>query len=142
MNRVIEDTLRCYIQRQEDWEKWLPYVEIAINNSEASSTGKSPYFSNYGFHPQFQTIRNVSDNEVRVPKAAEFINDLENILGEIKSKLRAAIDRQTSYANTRRRELSFDEGENVMLSTRNIPLQTGVRKLTDRFIGPYLNHSN
>lgn len=137
MNRIIEDTLRCYIQRQNEWEKWLPYVEIAINNSQSSTTGQSPYFANYGFHPQFKGVRQIEERESNVPKAAQFVNNIQRNIEEIKIHMRAAIDRQKAYANLKRRELVFAEGDLVKLNTRNIPVTVGVRKLTDRFIGPF-----
>ena len=80
MNRIIEDTLRCYIQRQNEWEKWLPFVEIAINNSESPTTGQSPYFANYGFHPQFKGVRQIEERETNVPTAANSLMEYRKIL--------------------------------------------------------------
>ena len=51
--------------------------------------------------------------------------------------MHAAIDRQKAYANSKRRELVFSEGDLVKLNTRNISVTVGARKLTDRFIGPF-----
>ena len=33
--------------------------------------------------------------------------------------------------------MEFEEGESVLLNSRNLPLQIGIRKLTDRYIGPF-----
>ena len=137
MNRIIEDMLRCYIQRQTEWEKWLPFVEIAINNSQSSTTGQSPYFSNYGFHPQFKGVRLIEERVSNVPTAVQFVNEIQKNLEHIKTHMRAAIDRQKAYADQKRRELIFQEGDLVKLNTRNLPIIIGVRKLTDRFIGPF-----
>ena len=41
-------------------------------------------------------------------------------------------------ANRARRELSFAVGDRVWLSTRNLPLRTGTRKLASIWTGPYL----
>lgn len=46
--------LRSYVSyQQDDWVKWLPMAEFAANNQVSATTKVSPFFSNYGFHPQF-----------------------------------------------------------------------------------------
>jgi len=135
-NRTIEDILRNYINfKQDDWDTWLPYVEIAINNSAATSTGKSPYFANYQFHPHFQSIQTSHDSVA--PAALEFNNELSEIIKEIKIRLHAAQQRQSEYANRKRTEIEYSVGDEVWLSTKNLPVQTGSRKFMDKFIGPY-----
>jgi hypothetical protein len=44
-NRVVEDMLRHYVSpTQNDWHKYLPFVEFAINNSKHEATGLTPFF--------------------------------------------------------------------------------------------------
>ena len=31
---------------------WLPIAEFAANNAVSETTGVSPFFANYGFHPK------------------------------------------------------------------------------------------
>jgi len=51
-NSVIEQYIRCYCSTaQSEWCFYLPLCEFAYNNSLNKSTGKSPFFANYGFHP-------------------------------------------------------------------------------------------
>jgi len=51
-NAVIEQYLRCYCSTaQSDWCYYLPLCEFAYNNSLHSSIGMSPFYANYGFHP-------------------------------------------------------------------------------------------
>jgi len=57
---------------------------------------------------------------------------------EAKKHLLAAQNRQKSYADTKRREISFDVGTQVLLNTSNIKLKMpGARKLLPRWIGPF-----
>jgi len=136
MNRTLEDILRNYINfKQNDWDEILPYAEIAINNSEATSTGKTPFFANYHFHPNIQSIQPASDPEV--PAASEFNNQIAETIKDIKIRIQSAQQRQAAYANRRRSEIEFAEGEEVWLSTRNLPVQIGSRKFVDKFIGPF-----
>jgi hypothetical protein len=49
VNQVMEDMLRMYfMDNQTQWEKYLPLVEFAYNNSFHSSIGMPPYEALYG----------------------------------------------------------------------------------------------
>jgi hypothetical protein len=49
VNQVMEDMLRMYVMdNQTQWEKYLPLVEFAHNNSCHSSIGMPPYEALYG----------------------------------------------------------------------------------------------
>jgi len=68
------------------------------------------------------------------------IKEAEDRVAEIKEKLKAAQSRQKSYADKRRRDLSFEVGDHVYLKvspirgTRRFQVQG---KLAPRYIGPY-----
>ena len=48
-NATVLDLLKCYVSdRQTEWEKYLPLVEFAYNNTIHSSTGKAPFEVIYG----------------------------------------------------------------------------------------------
>ena len=55
VNRVLEDILRSYATSFAQWSDFLPMVEFSINNSTHASTGYSPFYINYGFHPRVPT---------------------------------------------------------------------------------------
>jgi transposase InsO family protein len=49
VNQVMEDMLRMYVMdNQTQWEKYLPLVEFAYNNSYHSSIRMPPYEDLYG----------------------------------------------------------------------------------------------
>ncbi|EGG22350.1 hypothetical protein DFA_04468 [Cavenderia fasciculata] len=52
MNRTVRSIITKYHEEyKEEWDKWIPAVEFAINSAKQSSTGKSPFEINYGFQP-------------------------------------------------------------------------------------------
>ncbi|XP_075473284.1 uncharacterized protein LOC142504284 [Primulina tabacum] len=71
----------------------------------------------------------------------EFIQKMKDKVELIRKKMKAAQDRQASYANKRRRPLEFQVGDYVFLKVS--PLQGTMRfghkgKLAPRYIGPYV----
>jgi hypothetical protein len=55
-SRVVEEMLRAFTNyKQNDWDKYLSLVEFAYNNSIQASTGITPFFANYGQHPNIPT---------------------------------------------------------------------------------------
>ncbi|GLI65876.1 hypothetical protein VaNZ11_009510 [Volvox africanus] len=51
-NRTLGDMLRNYAGRTPlVWDTFLTAAEFTLNNAVNRSTGKIPFFLNYGFHP-------------------------------------------------------------------------------------------
>ncbi|GJW24429.1 hypothetical protein Tco_0038240 [Tanacetum coccineum] len=70
----------------------------------------------------------------------ELVQETTEKILQIKDRLKAARDRQKSYANKRRKPLEFSVGDNVLLKVS--PWKGVVRfrkkwKLTPRFVGPF-----
>jgi len=76
-----------------------------------------------------------------VPAAHLFAKHLEDKRKEAKAALAAAQDRQKAYADGKRRHITFQLGDAVLLSTKNIKLKyPGTPKLLPKWIGPFHNH--
>ncbi|GJU01922.1 putative reverse transcriptase domain-containing protein [Tanacetum coccineum] len=85
--QTLEDMLRaCVIDFGGSWDVYLPLAEFSYNNSYHSSIRCAPFEALYG---------------------RKFVL--------IKEKLKAARDRQKSYADNRRKPLEFEVGDRVML---------------------------
>jgi transposase InsO family protein len=140
-NRTLEENLRAYVNyQQDDWDTKLVAAELAYNTSEHASTGYSPFYLNYGHHPHLPldaavSPSNVSNNQT----AADRISQLHQSLTDAKSCLLRAQQRQTHYANLKRRELLLVLGQSVLLSTEHLQLKDKDRtkKLMGKFIGPF-----
>ena len=133
-NRTLKEMLRSYVNhKQDDWDEYLAPLEFAYNNARQTSTGHSPFFLNYGQHPtaNWNVHKAATD---QVPAALEFIEKIDAAMQDAKASLLRAQDSQALQANKHRRPLSFEVGEEVMMSTANLPGTTG---LQPRWIGPF-----
>ncbi|KAL4340238.1 hypothetical protein GQ457_08G028370 [Hibiscus cannabinus] len=138
--QVLEDMLRCcIIDFQGTWEKYLPLVEFAYNNSYTASIQMAPYEALYG-------------RRCRTPvcwaEAGQKLLPMPDILKGTTEKVKfiserikaAASDRQKSYADLKRREVEYVVGDKVFLKVS--PWKKVMRfgrkgKLSPRYIGPY-----
>ncbi|WVZ93549.1 hypothetical protein U9M48_039520 [Paspalum notatum var. saurae] len=114
-NQKLEDMLRsCAIQYGTSWDKCLPYAEFSYNNSYQAS-----------------------EKQVFGP---DIIQDAEQQLRIVQENLRVAQSRQRSYADVRRRGLSFKVDDHVYLKVspmRGIRRFNMKEKLAPRYIGPF-----
>ncbi|WVZ97377.1 hypothetical protein U9M48_042919 [Paspalum notatum var. saurae] len=115
----------CAIQYGTSWDKSLPYAEFSYNNSYQASLKKSPFEALYG-------------RRCRTPL---FWNQTgEKQIKMVRENLRVAQSRQKSYADVRRRDLTFKVDDFVYLKVS--PMR-GIRrfnmkgKLAPRYIGPF-----
>ncbi|KAG8498657.1 hypothetical protein CXB51_004929 [Gossypium anomalum] len=137
--QVLEDTLRCCVlEFQSSWERYLPLVEIAYNNSYQTSLKMAPYEALYGRKCQMPLYwTELKENQIY---GVDLIKETEEKVKVIRDCLKAASDRQKSYADLKRKEIAFQVGDNVFLKVS--PWKKVIRfgrkgKLSPRFIGPY-----
>ncbi len=145
-NRTVEEMLRAYVSpHHDDWDKHLVAVEFAYNSAVQASTGFTPFYLNHGHHPHtpssLQSSSTIASQDV---DADAFAKRLAQDLASAKENLAKAQERQSSYANTKRRAYKFTAGDKVMLShkfldhhafTRNI---RGVKaKFNPKQWGPF-----
>ncbi|GKC89442.1 putative reverse transcriptase domain-containing protein [Tanacetum coccineum] len=114
----LDDMLRaCVLDFAGSWDVYLPLVEFSYNNSYHSSVRCAPFEALYS------------------RKYRSLI-----MWTEIKDRLKAARDRQKSYADKRRKPLEFSVGDYVLLKVS--PWKGVIRfgkkgKLAPRFVGPF-----
>jgi hypothetical protein len=117
INSVLEQYLRIYVNYQQDnWSSLLPFAEFSYNNAEQSSTKKSPFFSNYGYHPTLHFNQVVSQSS-SVPASDDLIQQLKSLHEEIKSEVSLAQQQQAIYYNQHHRPTpTFNINDSVFLS--------------------------
>jgi hypothetical protein len=128
----------CALQDQSGWDKRLPYAEFSYNNSYQAILKMSPFQELYGRSCR-TPLQWDQPGEKQVFERDILLEAEENIK-MVRENLKIAQSRQRSYADTRRRDLSFEVGDFVYLKVSPI---RGVRrfrvkgKLAPRYIGPY-----
>ena len=133
---MVEEVLRHFVTAdQRNWEDLLPLVAFAMNNAKSSSTGETPFYLNHGTHPA--TPVSVGLPEGRLPALDVVFAGLDSTLKRVRELHKAAQDRQKAYADRSRAPHSFAADQQVLLSSKNLRIPTGVRKLHPRFIGPF-----
>ncbi|WVZ91093.1 LOW QUALITY PROTEIN: hypothetical protein U9M48_037307 [Paspalum notatum var. saurae] len=139
VNQIMEDMLRaCVLTYDKDWESSLPYAEFSYNNGHLGSLGMAPFEALYG--RKCRTPLMWSEARERTLLGPALIKEAEEKVAEIRARLKEAQSCQKSYADNRRRELSFQAGDSVYLKVSPI---RGTRrlqvngKLVPRYIGPY-----
>ncbi|GIL63439.1 hypothetical protein Vafri_17486, partial [Volvox africanus] len=135
-NRTLGDMLRNFAGRTPSvWDTYLTAAEFAINNAVNRSTGQSPFFLNYGYHPALPVWREL---EVNVPAAKTFAKSFVSRMSDAKSCLDAAQQRAADYYNKSKQDVVFSKGQLVLLNTKNLrSFAEGSRKLLPRWVGPY-----
>jgi hypothetical protein len=139
-NRILEDCIRHYVNpAHDDWDSHLPLVEFAVNNAWQESTQSSPFKLVYGYHPNTpQSLQTGRFQPSKVPAATKFTADMYTRLKDAKAAIEAAQQRQKAWADKLRRDVQFQVGNEVLLSTKNINFKgTGTRKFLPKWIGPF-----
>ena len=145
VNQVLEDMLRCSIAQQKgQWDKYLPLLEFAYNNSKHRVTKMTPFYAMMGRHPR-------TPLEVHMPSldvdCRNLVEELDGILKLCRTNLLAARDRMKSQVDQHRTLRTFNVGDKVFLrvifptgstrATRKQLREGRSDKLAPRYAGPY-----
>ena len=138
--QTLEDMLRsCVLSWKGSWEDHLPLVEFSYNNSYHSSINCAPYEALYGRKCRSPLCWDaVGEKAILGP---DWVQQSTKRVAEIREHMLAAQSRQKSYADIRRRDLEFVEGDHVLL--RVSPNKGVMRfctkgKFSPIYIGPFL----
>ncbi|GJT49478.1 putative reverse transcriptase domain-containing protein [Tanacetum coccineum] len=112
--QTLEDMLRaCVLDFEGSWNVHLSLVEFSYNNSYHSSVRCTPYEALYGRKCRSPIMwAEVGEGQLIGP---ELVKETTKKISQIKDRLKAARDRQKSYADKRRKPLEFSVGDYVLL---------------------------
>jgi transposase InsO family protein len=114
VNQILEDMLRaCALDYGSSWDANLPYVEFSYNNSYQSSIEMAPFEALYGKKCRTPLLWDgVGERSLFGP---DLIKDAEDKVRLIQDRLKIAQSRQKSYADSKRREVTFEIGDRAYL---------------------------
>eukprot|EP00253_Pinus_taeda_P007798 PITA_07798 len=139
VNQVLEDMLRAYMMtKPTQWEEYLHLVEFAYNNGYHTSTQLSPFEVLYG--RKCRTPSSWGGPEDKLSLGPEMLKEMEDMVKKVHANLKAAQDRQKSFADRKRRFKEYQIGDHVFvrIQARRSTLQwSGCAKLAPRYFGPF-----
>jgi hypothetical protein len=114
VNQILEDMLRaCALQYGRSWDCSLLYTEFSYNNIYQESLMMTPFEMLYD--RRCQTPLFWSETGERKIFGPDILQEVEKHVRMVRENLRVAQSRQKSYADHRRRELSFEVVDFVYL---------------------------
>jgi len=94
-NQVMERYLRTFVNYdQNDWYQLLPLAEHAYNNSATNGHKMTPFFANYGFHPQMEWMK---EREAHNPWATMYAHWMQDIHQQAKQTLENTRESMKKY---------------------------------------------
>ncbi|XP_033139178.1 uncharacterized protein LOC103841606 [Brassica rapa] len=140
VNRTLSALLRSLVKKNlKHWEECLPHVEFAYNHAMHSATKFSPFEIVYGFNPlspldllPLPLSERVSTDGKR---KADTIKKLHE---QVHANIAAKTERYKRYANRKRKEVIFEEGDLVWVHLRKERFpEERKSKLMPRVDGPF-----
>jgi len=96
--KVIQKLLRPFVFQDLDWEELLPTLEFAYNDTPQSTTGQTPFYLNYGYHPTAVTRHEHVNN----PHAEDQIQYILRLQEAARDAINDAQQVQRRYADKHR----------------------------------------
>jgi hypothetical protein len=139
MNAILEQHLRAYVSYlQDDWVDWLPFAEFSANSMKSETTGITPFFANYGYHPRLGVEPFDVPDTPAARQAGTFVDHMSMILEFLREQTILA---QARYEDTANRSRStaprFDIGQLVWLNAKNLKTLRPKKKLDWKNLGPF-----
>ena len=86
------------------WDLHLPLIEFAYNNSYHTSIKMAPYEALYGRKCRSLLCSKIRERQMTCPELVQVTSEKISI---IQQRLKTTFSRQKSYANPKRKDVSF-----------------------------------
>ena len=148
VNKFLTIMLWAFINENlKDWAEWLPLLEFAYNNTVHKSTGTTPHFLLYEFHPKtpldFLGTKELEDVSTKTltKESTEFLSSLQMHRSSACQAIAKAQESQArSYNKGRRPTPEFKAGDRVLVNPHSlewVESKGDGSKLRQRWIGPF-----
>ena len=137
--QTLITALRSYANAMgNDWDEYLPALELAFNSKQQASTGAAPFTLVYGTEARLPIDCALDDaRPATMPAVKDRAERMKKALDHARSTAELAQAKQKRLADRHRRLLQLKAGDMVLLSTDQLRLRSGTHKLTGRYIGPF-----
>lgn len=140
LNQALEHYLRAYGNfAQSDWTAHLAMAAAVYNASYHTAIKCSPTRALKGYDPVLpgDLPPSSANNVPEVPAVAQRVSELIRTRELIKNHLGTAQEYYRKYYNRQRKDLSFQVGDWVLLSSKHLDLAQPSRKLASKYYGPF-----
>ena len=94
-----------------------------MNSLSNRSTGYSPIFFMYEYHPVLPVELLKGDESTNVETLAKFLERTQEVWRQARVQMEKAVAMQKSYYDKKHRDIQFSVGDLVLLSTQNLRLK-------------------
>jgi len=131
VNQVLGGYLRIIVNYdQDDWYHLLPLAEYAYNNSVTTAHDMTPFFANYGYHPQTECLKEREAQNAGANLYAHWMQTIDQQARQSLERTREAIGRY--YDRKAKQQPDFKVGDMVMLNAKNIRTKRPSKKLAPK----------
>ena len=148
MNESAEVCLRAFTNYlQNDWNIYLPDIELGMNTSRSDSSGLSPHEIDTGsmpFLPLGIADHLVNLSETNPGDINSFITKINLVMNRARIMMLESQEQSSFYANKHRTDIEFLEGDFVMLNAEfvydPIHLNRPSRKFSDKWLRSFQDY--
>ena len=122
----MKQVLRTLLLAQEEtrWPELIVLAEIAINGAQIANTEYSPFYLNFGYHPVFWW--DLPDRQEPGPGARKeavrgMIHRMKDDWRMVREAFKKEQDMAAAYADPRRADYQFKEGQDVLINRETLP---------------------
>jgi len=135
-NQVVEGYLRTFVNYdQNDGYQLLPLAEHAFNHSATNAHKMTPFYANYGFHPQTVWMK---EREAQNPGTTLYAHWMQDIHQQAKQTLENTRESMKKYYDRKATEQpSIEVGDLVMLNAKNIRTTRPSKELSPILYGRF-----
>jgi hypothetical protein len=136
VNQDVGRFLRSYCRdRPGEWARYIQWAEVAQNSLRHSTTNMSPFQCMLGYQPGLAPWH---QSQTETPAVEKWVQCSKDTWRAIQESLKQASGWQKRSADQHRSEAPmFSPGDQVWLSTRNLPLRLPCWKLGTQCVGPF-----
>ena len=132
MNAIVSQTLRCLMTAVPNLNKWkdfLPTVEMVVNSLPNRSTGYSPFFLMYSYHPVLLVELLKGDESTNVETLSKFLKRTQEVWSNARVQMEKVVATQKKYYDQKHWDVQFTIGDSVLMNTQNLRFKGILHKL-------------